>query len=92
VFQERKKYGNWGFKMTIQVRFHLKGPLSRYSQGLNPGVMQLPGGAVVGDLLQQLSLPRDKTSLLVVNGVKAPLEAPLKDGDEVVIFPPVSGG
>jgi molybdopterin converting factor small subunit len=78
--------------MAIQVTVHLKGPLNRYFKGSNPGVIQLPGGAVVEDLLQQLSLPRDKTSLLVVNGVKASLETPLQEGDEVVVFPPVSGG
>lgn len=78
--------------MAIQVSIHLKGPLNRYFEGPNPGIMKLPGGAVVGDIFQQLSLPRGKTSLIAVNGVKASLETPIKEGDEVVIFPPVSGG
>lgn len=78
--------------MEVKVEVFLKGSLNRYFGGSNKGEMHLPEGAVVGDILQQLSLPREKTSLISVNGVKVSLAAPLREGDRVVIFPPVSGG
>ncbi len=78
--------------MSLTVEVTLKGPLSRYSQGEDSTDMQLLEGAAVADVLKRLSLPREKTSLLVVNGVKAGVDTPLMEGDRGTLYPPVSGG
>jgi molybdopterin converting factor small subunit len=78
--------------MSLRVEVSLMGPLSRYFQGERTREVQLPEGAAVADILHRLSLARGKTSLITVNGVKAPLTRLLNEGDKVVVFPPVSGG
>jgi molybdopterin converting factor small subunit len=78
--------------MSLKVTVSLRGPLSRFLQGDRPEELQFPEGAAVADILARLSLPREKTSLITVNGTKASLEKRLNDGDQVVIFPPVAGG
>ena len=78
--------------MYIKIAVSLRGPLNRYFQGKMSGEMLLPEGAAVADVLQQLSLSREKTSLIVVNGEKALMATLLKEGDQITLFPPVSGG
>ena len=78
--------------MSFRVEVSLMGPLSRHFQGERTREMQLPEGAAVAEILHRLSLSREKTSLITVNGVKAPLTRLLNEGDKVVVFPPVSGG
>jgi molybdopterin converting factor small subunit len=61
-------------------------------------VVELPDAASVGDLLRQLEGRgrRDeavwKTLAVAVNRDYAGLTTVLKDGDEVALLPPVSGG
>ena len=52
--------------------------------------IQLPVGATVGELTEQLELPGIK--LIFVNGVAQKEEFVLQDQDEVAIIPPVGGG
>ena len=55
--------------------------------------LALPEPAVLGSLLADArfqALPAD--ALLAVNQVFADRATPLKDGDEVALMPPVSGG
>ena len=58
----------------------------------------IPEGSTVGDLLSQLegAYPRMKdyrsVILTAVNEEYAGKAAPISEGDEVAIFPPVSGG
>ena len=59
--------------------------------------VQLPEGATVGDLLEELSPRSDAASRLRgiavgVNAEYATASHPLRDGDEVALLPPVSGG
>ena len=49
-------------------------------------------GETVGDLLTRFGIPTDEVKLIFVNGVSAPLDRPLADGDRVGVFPPVGGG
>lgn len=60
--------------------------------------VELPGGAVVADLVHRLrgaggrwtALPASPA--VAVNLDYAPLSTPLRDGDEVAFIPPVAGG
>src|SRR5688572_278276 len=60
--------------------------------------LEIPAGSTVGDLLTQLesSYPRMKDYrrivLTAINEEYVDQQAPVREGDEVAIFPPVSGG
>ena len=53
-------------------------------------------GATLADLKETLdrTFPRfkDYLPLMAINGEMKPLHAPLKEGDEVALLPPFSGG
>jgi len=66
---------------------------ARYRALLGFGELQLPAKPTLGALLEDPSfaaLPKD--ALLAVNHSFADRAAPLADGDEVALMPPVSGG
>jgi molybdopterin converting factor small subunit len=48
--------------------------------------------ATVTELCASIGLPPGVVGLILVNGVHADTETPLRDGDEVSLFPPVGGG
>lgn len=60
--------------------------------------IDLAEGSSVGDLLELLEARNDasrvlrKTLAVAVNREYSALDKPLKDGDEVALLPPVSGG
>jgi molybdopterin synthase catalytic subunit len=66
--------------------------------GKNKENLTLPSESTVGDLKQQLSARGERiamaveTALFSINREFAFAEEPLSDGDEVGVFPPVSGG
>jgi len=54
--------------------------------------MTLPENATVEDAMGLLNLPGNIPLLKIVNGEHRPPEYPLKDGDELALFPPIAGG
>ena len=52
----------------------------------------IPKGMTIGQLLDQLQLPRADAKLIFVNGVRAEPDTILEGGERVGIFPPVGGG
>jgi molybdopterin converting factor subunit 1 len=81
----------------MQVDVLYFGVLKDYFGG-DKDVVQLPAGAVVENLLDLLrgrageGLPVWKAMAVAVNRDYAELGTALKDGDEVALLPPVSGG
>jgi molybdopterin converting factor small subunit len=66
---------------------------ARYRALLGFSEVQLSAPATLGDLLADArfaALPQD--ALLAVNQSFADRATPVKDGDEVALMPPVSGG
>ncbi|HJV49118.1 MAG TPA: MoaD/ThiS family protein [Geothrix sp.] len=66
---------------------------ARYRALLGFSELERPAVPTLGDLLTDpafAALPKD--ALLAVNQSFADRSAPLKDGDEVALMPPVSGG
>ena len=49
-------------------------------------------GTTVQELVEGLKLPRELPYTIVVNGVAIETEYVLKEGDEVALFAPFSGG
>ena len=62
----------------------------------NTAQMDLPAGTSVAQLLRHLHLPLALTPVVLVNGdyitPSTHERTPLAPGDEVAVFPPVSGG
>ena len=82
--------------MTVQVRLfgEFREHLPEGSVGGRAKV-ELPEGATVFTLVEQLGLPYEaEEGVLVaaVNDEVADLRAPLADGDVVSMFPPLAGG
>ena len=81
--------------MNVLVRLYAS---YRESAGLDRVTLPLHDGAVVADAVEALlaavpALPRDfRPHLIAVNEEFANLAYPLSDGDDVALYPPVSGG
>ncbi len=46
----------------------------------------------VAEVLQRLGLPKDHPKIILINGVHAKEDDPLRSGDVLSVFPPVAGG
>ncbi len=53
---------------------------------------ELPDGATVGQMVEQLDLPRDLVTIVFVNHTIRRENHRLVAGDTIAIFPPVGGG
>lgn len=79
----------------MQVQVRLFATLCRYNSKAAPGIpfeIEVPVGATVSDLVNQLNLPREEVKVLFVNGRTRPIEWSLEPEDQVGIFPLVAGG
>lgn len=57
-----------------------------------PFPFEAADGATVADVVAAFGVPEDKPRIILVNGVHSGLDAKLKEGDTVSLFPPVAGG
>ena len=80
--------------MQVEVRLHAT--LAKSVAGTHVGASMdtdLPPGATITDLLLDLGIPSDDVHLVIVNGRPVhDRQTALRDGDRVVLFPPVGGG
>jgi sulfur-carrier protein len=58
----------------------------------SPAVLDLGAAACLEDALIHLGIPDDVEMVIVINGRPGQRETPLKEGDRIVLFPPVAGG
>ena len=49
-------------------------------------------GISIGDVLEGLNIPKNTTSVIMVNGVHQKIDTKLNDGDVLSVIPPVTGG
>ena len=76
----------------MQIRVLLFGPLADRA-GSSVVQLELPEGATAGDTVRELQgLSEGATWAFAVNAEYAAPGQVLKDGDEVALIPPVSGG
>ncbi len=73
----------------MKVRIRLYASLRKF--GPEEQEMELPENSTLEDLVKILKLP-EMPLLKVVNSEVRHPEYPLKEGDEVAIFPPIAGG
>jgi molybdopterin converting factor small subunit len=55
-------------------------------------VLELPPRATIDDVVRTVGIPGSIRLLRIVNGVHRRADEPLKDGDELALFPPIAGG
>lgn len=81
--------------MQVKARFFA---LYREAVGRAEAMLEVEVGTTVGQLLESLGkrYPKMKglssSALAAVNAEYVALDTPLREGDEVVFIPPVSGG
>ena len=79
--------------MPILVK--LSSTLRTYVPGYDPAKgLSLPmsEGLTAARVIESLGVPLAMVKILMVNGVHAPLDRPLADGDRLGVFPAVGGG
>ncbi len=77
----------------MRIRVKLFDAFKRFAPGdAADFTMSQPSDASVEQLLSDLGVPATLPRILLVNGRRSDPATPLRDGDTVVIFPPVSGG
>lgn len=79
--------------MTVEVR--LFATLTQFlPSGSKAGmaVLDLPEGATIADLTHRLGIPPGLDRVLLLNGTNVEVDARLRGGDVVDIFPPLAGG
>ena len=77
--------------MTISIDLKLFATLQQISPQAS-GAHVVETGTRVRTLVRELGIPETKAKLIFINSVKVSLDAVLKDGDRLGIFPPVGGG
>ncbi len=78
---------------TVQVKLYLN--LRKYATPAmdnGQGPLSLQENHTTNDLLAALGIPSGEECTLVVNNRIAGKDLLLKDGDQVAVLPPVSGG
>lgn len=79
----------------MKVRVKLFATLSQYVKEVPPGApfeVELPDGATLEDLLQQINIPAAEVKTIFVNGRAQDPSYALQPGDEVGVFPLIAGG
>jgi sulfur carrier protein ThiS len=67
--------------------------MRRYTARLQPaGVLELPEGARVKEVLDQLEVPPEQPLIILVNGRPAEASRILTEDDLMAFFPPLEGG
>jgi len=94
--------------MLVKVKVKFYGPFKVLTHGISETYVALDEGATVRDLIEKLALTisrklaeviykgwgedEELQTILLVNGSATTLDHKLKDGDEILLLPPASGG
>jgi molybdopterin converting factor small subunit len=55
-------------------------------------ILSIPDNSKVVDVINMLKIPDDLPRIILINGAQKKPESELSDGDELSMFPPISGG
>jgi molybdopterin converting factor small subunit len=76
----------------MQIFVKLYGDLKRHAPGGQPHfTLNLDPGATLKDVRRMLAIPKGH-HVSLINGRRSSPDAPVADGDTLVLLPPVSGG
>jgi molybdopterin converting factor small subunit len=79
--------------MLVQIKL-----IATYQKLLPPGTqgnlisIEVPHGTDVEQVMARFNVPLDDTSVILLNGLTAPLDTPLTEGDTVAAFSAIAGG
>jgi len=77
----------------MKVRVELQAYLDQYSpNGDDAFDYEVPDGARVKDLVVKLGMPEELASVIIVGETNADPSHGLKEGDRVILIPPLAGG
>jgi molybdopterin converting factor small subunit len=78
--------------MTIHLNLYAS--LSRFmpKDAGSGGGLELERETTVRDILERFGVPLQSVKMVFINGRHAGMDAVLRDGDRVGVFPPVAGG
>lgn len=57
-----------------------------------PVLLELPTPASARDVLAHFGIPEQAAKVVLVDGRIQPLDAPLREGQTITVFPPLEGG
>jgi len=79
--------------ITVEVRLYAS--LGKYHPDLGSGealIIKLGDKTNLGNLLDELVLPKEEVAIAMVNGKREEESYLLRDGDRIGIFPAIAGG
>ena len=78
----------------IKVRVNLFATLRKFlPPGADEGVtLELAAGSTVSDAISTLGIPADHAGMVVSDDDQVEAGSPLRDGQELSVFPPLVGG
>jgi molybdopterin converting factor small subunit len=76
----------------MKIHVVLAGPLSKYGNGSRHQIVEVDDACQMKDIIVALGITENKYSFAMINGIKNSEETVLQNGDEVKIYPVVSGG
>ena len=78
----------------MKIKVLLKGFLIKYFDGEKERTIEVDDGLSAREIVEILGIPIEHKSFgfVVVNGLRVMIDKPLEDGDELKIYPKMSGG
>ena len=77
-------------RITIKLYSMLRSYLKDGENGV--GLLELPDGAKIADVLSGLGIPEKIPKIMQINGDQKEAVDELSDGDVLSVFPPMAGG
>jgi molybdopterin converting factor small subunit len=78
----------------MRIKVLLRGFLVKYFDGEKERVIELEDGLSAREVVERIGIPIEHKSFgfVAVNGMRVMIDERLKDGDELKIYPRLSGG
>ena len=78
-------------EIRVELFLHFRDRATTVPSG-KPVVLDLPAPATVREVLAHLGIPEQAEKVVLVDGRMQPIDAPLRGGQTVTVFPPLDGG
>ena len=78
-------------RITVNLHATLRKYLPPGSTG-RAALLELPDGATVADIIDRLGIPAGHAKMMVSGDEQLQPTSPLRDGQELNLFPPLAGG